>query len=155
MGRRGPAAKDKTLRLCDYKAGVPAAPEWLCDEAKAEYDRITDILLASGDGLALVDMSVLAGYAQAYADVKRLTLVVRLQGDTVMSDKGSTYINPTVNVLSMAHARLMKYAGKLGFSPSDRSHITVPSNAKNPKANPLAALLGGGDDDHATLGPGY
>lgn len=144
MGRRGPAPKDKALRLCDYKAGVPAAPDWLCDDARAEYDRITDILLASGDGLALVDMSVLASYAQAYADVKRITLIVRLEGETLMSDKGNTYLNPSLTALSMAHNRLSKYAAKLGFSPSDRSHITVPKNAQ--KKNPLEALMLGQDD---------
>lgn len=144
MGRRGPAPKDKTLRLCDYKAGVPIAPDWIDEEAREEYDRITEILLASGDGLALVDMSALAGYAQAYSDVKRLTAIVRLEGETLMSDKGNAYLNPTMTALSMAHTRLLKYTSKLGFSPSDRSHITVPTNAKR-KENPIAALLGAGE----------
>lgn len=145
MGLRGPAPKDKTLRLVNFKAGVPAPPPWLDQAALDEYNRIIEIVLASGESVALVDMAVLASYAQAYSDVMRLTEAVRVEGDTLMNDKGTVYQNPRWAVLQAARNQLMSTAGKLGFSPCDRSRITLPANTQKP--NPFTSLLGSGNEE--------
>lgn len=145
MGLRGPAPKDKELRLISVKAGVPAAPSWLDEIALEEYNRIVEIVLAAGESIALVDMAVLASYAQAYSDVVRLTEAVRVEGETLMNDKGTTYQNPRWAVLQAARNQLLSCASKLGFSPSDRSRITLPANTKKPN-NPFTNLLGDGEE---------
>jgi P27 family predicted phage terminase small subunit len=152
MGLRGPAKKDKALRLVGFTKGVPVAPPWIDRNAKREYARITQIILRSGESLELVDMAALALYAQAYSDVARLTKQIRKEGETLPSVKtGQRYLNPSWTILAAARNQLMQATEKLGFSPHARSRITTPDNAKKKDGNPVAALLA---SVSSTTGPG-
>jgi len=124
MGARGPAPKSK--QTVNFRAGVPDAPRWLDASARAEYRRVVREI-EHGKGGQQVDMALLATYAQAWSDVRRLTLVVRKEGETLTSDKGNAYMNPNVNALSMKQKTLLAAAAKLGFSPQDRAR--VPASA--------------------------
>lgn len=136
MGSRGPIAKNTpTLQ---FKAGIPAASEFLSDKAKAEFARVVEELAAIPGHLQQVDLSVVETYAQAYADRARLEGEIRTEGDTLVSDKGNAYMNPKVGVLSSVCNRLKDSSARLGFSPSDRARVNAKvATTKTGKANPL------------------
>ncbi len=135
MGTRGPIKKESTKQL--GASGIPQPPDWLCKTAKVEYFRIAGILNEEGV-VEQVDMAILSSYAQAYADVARLTVAVREDGESVQSDKGNWYLNPDVGVLNNANARQTKAAAMLGFSPVDRGRV---SKVAKPKSSPFAGLV--------------
>lgn len=141
MGLRGPAAKEKPLRLIKFKAGVPPPPDWIDAEATEEYQRICQILVDSGEDLALVDMASLAIYAQCYSEVVTLTEEVRAHGFTLLNDKGQAYKNPATSVLNASRAALLKAIATLGFSPAARARIAIPKKRVGPE-NPFAAIMG-------------
>lgn len=133
MGSRGPLPKTKDA--IRFLPGVPAAPCWLDADARREYVRIAKLL--TGDHLQQVDLSTLSTYAQAYADVKRLTKQVREEGETLTSKtKGTSYLNPKCSALSAAYNRMRESATKLMFSPADRARgsgrATKPSSTEDP-----------------------
>jgi P27 family predicted phage terminase small subunit len=139
MGARGPAPKGKGCVA--FRAGVPKPPAWLDQCGRMEYRRaVREIGHANGG--QQMDMALLATYAQAYSDVRRLTMVVRKEGETLMSDKGNVYMNPNCNALSMAKKTLMAAAAKLAFSPSDRAR--VPASAGPTPAHDKVAEFAGG-----------
>lgn len=135
MGSRGPTAKGATS--LKFSPGVPPAPDFLDDVARAEYARVSEEMEKAGrDYLQQVDLSDLITYAQGYSDVARLTLVVRDEGESLTSLKGGVYPNPNNNALQMAYNRMKAAASRLGFSPSDRNRIGNKSGGKN-KSDPL------------------
>lgn len=139
MGSRGPASKKPTT--LKFTPGVPTAPAWLDDVARAEYARVSAEMERAGrDYLQQVDLSDLVTYSQGFADVARLTLVVRDEGETLISLKGGAYPNPNNNALQMAYNRMKAAAGRLGFSPSDRNRIGSKGTGKS-KADPLDSFV--------------
>lgn len=124
-----------------FAPGVPPAPDYLDDIAKAEYARTAELMQQAGaDYLQQVDCAFLAQYAQAYSDVRRLTPIVREEGEAITSDKGNLYPNPRNNALQMAYNRMKIAADALGFSPSARNRIGSKTNSK--KRNPLEGFVG-------------
>lgn len=147
-GSRGPKSKSTSSKKIKFESGIPSAPAWLDAVAKAEYKRVSTILLKVTDHLQMVDMSVLSTYSQAYSDVCRLTKSIRDDdsskrkikiGEALISDKGNLYLNPKVGALGNAYARMEKAASKLGFSPADRERLEA-TNAK--KESKLAQMMG-------------
>lgn len=139
MGSRGPAAKGASS--IKFAPGVPEAPEHLDDIARAEYTRVAEQMDQAGrDYLQQVDMAHLMTYAQSYADVCRLTKVVRTEGESLLSAKGGMYPNPNNNALQMAYNRMKVAAAALGFSPSDRNRIGNKTAGKA-KADPLGEFV--------------
>lgn len=78
-----------------------------------------------------MDLSALAGYAQAYSDVRRYTVALR-GNETVRTAQGEI-ANPLLRFLSQAHQTLRANAAKLGFSPADRAR--VPKAAASSRAD--------------------
>lgn len=118
-----------------YKRGAPPPPAWLSKGAKEEYQRAVDLI----DNLEQVDMAILCMYAQAYDDVARLTRQVHKEGETLVSDKGNAYGNPTCNALASAYKRMESSAKELGFSAAARKRIAMQISRKD-EADPLADL---------------
>lgn len=95
--------------------GVP--PELQDAWAAYEYKRVTGLL---GKSLKPQDHSLLIDYAQTYSDVIQLRADVKLQGHTLVSDKGNAYINPTTNLLISRESHLAALRRDLYFTPKSR-----------------------------------
>lgn len=134
MGTRGPIAK-ATSGGVNYPAGKPAAPEWLCDEARAEYERAAQLM---GAALTLADMAALALYAEAYADTAKLTREIRAEGSVVELSNGVMASNPKCAQRDAAAKRVLSFASKLGFSPVDRARVPKSATAV---ANPFNSFV--------------
>lgn len=143
MGARGPQPGFKEKLKAHFTDGVPPPPDWLDAAAVEEYLRVSEELEKQPGHLQMVDMAVLAQYAQSYSDTVRLTAEIRIFGEFAYSPKTWTeYAHPRVGMLSMARKALLECATKLGFSPTSRSQLG-PREKK--AANPLNAILGPGN----------
>jgi P27 family predicted phage terminase small subunit len=124
MGLRGKAPKPKgeTLR---FKAGVNPPPSHLDAEAKKVYARLSQLLELV---LQEPDEYILAIFAQATADVARLTVEIRKEGEVVEGRQAGMVTNPKIRALDAARKTVINAGAKLGFSPADRAR--VPAAAK-------------------------
>lgn len=139
MGARGPARR--TRKKPTLRPGVPPPPSWLSDGAKKEYRRSAKELLNGNVDVHRVDMAILAAYAQSYDDVSRLSIELREEGETLLTERGTPVANPKVTALSGAYNRLRQNAMRLGFSPLDRQRVPVSENTES-EPDELDDLLG-------------
>lgn len=99
-------------------------PRRLDPAAKKEFQRVVSEL--QGSGIMSVDLSLLADYAQAEADVARLEKAMRKEKPVLTSDKGNAYVNPLVGVLSARRTSLAQLRRDLGFTPRTRGNLPAP-----------------------------
>ena len=108
-------------------AGIPEAPGWFDDEARAEWFRISKILDDMGV-LSLADHAALETYCTIYSRWVKAEAQVRKYGTIVKSpDKGFPMTSPYLTVANQALEALRKLAVEFGLTPSSRSRIRLPS----------------------------
>ena len=109
---------------------APACPEWLHDDAKAEWQRITPQLERLGL-LTQIDMATLAGYCESWAQYKKAVIFINKKGDVYpIKDAEGTikYLQqvPQVSIANKALANIRAIAAEFGMTPSARGRIQVP-----------------------------
>ena len=102
-----------------------AAPAWLSDMARLEWDRIAPELQAMGL-LTGVDQSELAIYCQAYAELVHAEAMILEHGHTQVSSSGLERKSPWLPIRDEAAKRLHLVAIQFGFTPASRTKIEVP-----------------------------
>ena len=103
-------------------------PEWLDDEAKAEWDRIVPQLQAMGL-LAGIDRSALASYCTVWSRWVSAEAHVRKYGSIVKSpEKGFPMKSPYLSIADQALEMMRKLMVEFGLTPSSRSRIRVPGD---------------------------
>ena len=131
MGLRGPIPKQKNNAI-SFNPGVPSPPKYLDAEAKKEYRRIVKELESSGADLQQPDMAMVSLYAQSYADVARLTEVIREEGE-VIDGLHAKVFNPRIRALEAAKKSMSAACAKLGFSPVDRARVPASKTKQGRK----------------------
>jgi len=122
---------------------LPSPPAELNDDAKVEWDRVSEELYRLGL-LTAIDRAALAAYCQAYGRwmtaeraiaemAKRDPLTCGL---LIKTTNGNAIQNPLVGVANKAMADTMRYAVEFGMSPSSRSRISAKPNERD--HNPFA-----------------
>lgn len=139
MGARGPTAKTAQTPAIKFAPGVPPAPAWLDVEAVIEYERAAKVLTDADGSLQQADFHVLANYAQASADVGRLTKKIRYEGEVIDGPHGPV-ANPRLRALSQAQRALMGTIQQLGFSPAARARVPKSAASSKPD-NPFAGFV--------------
>lgn len=104
----------------------PDCPEWLLDEAKAEWDRVVPELERMGL-LTIVDRAALAAYCQAWARMVEAEAKIEQYG-SILKVKGSDYIQVSpYETLRRQNAQLIRsFCTEFGLTPSSRSRISLP-----------------------------
>lgn len=129
-------------------AEAPDRPDWLCDEAAAEWDRVVPILLQA-ELLARVDQSSLAAYCQACAELISCTRTVESEGrfvrEPVQNSKGEVLgekikAHPALAGQRDALGRVRSYLAEFGLSPAARVRLKL---MKEGGQDALTALLSG------------
>jgi P27 family predicted phage terminase small subunit len=106
--------------------GLPECPDWLCDEAKAEWQRIVPELDAMGL-LSRVDRPALAAYCTGWSRWVEAELQVKKFGAIVKSpEKGFPMKSPYLSIADQAMEAMRKFMVEFGLTPSSRSRIRVP-----------------------------
>jgi P27 family predicted phage terminase small subunit len=106
--------------------GVPACPDWLSDEAKAEWGRVIPELQEMGL-LSTADRAALAAYCTAWGWWVEAEAMVRKFGTIVKSpEKGFPMKSPYLTIADQALETMRKLMVEFGLTPSSRSRIKVP-----------------------------
>lgn len=121
---------------------VPQPPDFMDEVAKAEWWRMGQELVDMGM-LTSSDRAALIGYCISYARVAAIELELSTGREelVLVADKGGEYINPMVNIQSMALKQMKAYLTEFGMTPSSRTRIKVPDA---PKEDPFENFLARG-----------
>jgi len=141
---RGRKPKPTTLKILEGNPGrrplndgppqapaeVPECPEFLDDEAKAEWFRMAPVLLDMGL-LTPADRAALAAYCISYSRWVAAEAQVRRLGTIVKSPlKNFPMKSPYLTVADQALETMRKFMVEFGLTPSSRSRIRVPGNPR-------------------------
>jgi P27 family predicted phage terminase small subunit len=154
MGRRGPPPKPTAQKKLEGNrgrrplnarepkpaAGAPTCPEWLPDDAKAEWRRVVP-QLAKLKLLARIDLAALVCYCQAYADVQWATTEIEAMGRMYVGPNGAICAHPAVRMLAESSKRLRLFAAEFGLTPAARTRVQV---SEEPDQDPLDEFLNSG-----------
>jgi P27 family predicted phage terminase small subunit len=139
MGKRGPQptpteilddrgswlAKERSGEV-KHESGIPDCPEWLDQEARAEWDR--QIRGMATGILSSTDRGFLAAYCAAWSEFKVAQQFIYEHGHTAVTDKGNEIQHPMVGVRNKAAERMNRFGSHFGFSPSSRVGIPAPAH---------------------------
>jgi P27 family predicted phage terminase small subunit len=103
--------------------GTPRAPTWLPDEGKAEWRRVLPLLMARSI-LSRADLSVLASYCCAFAQIQQCQRLLNCEGLVVEGKLGSKG-HPAAQIMHRAQSQMRQYAAELGLTPVSRSRATI------------------------------
>jgi len=142
-GRRGPAPKPTAIRLVRGnpgkhqitgreprpKAGVPRAPEWLPDDARPIWRRLSDQLKDMGV-LTLAESDAMAGYCTTFLQWRRASEFLDKHGMTYPLRDGGGRVKCLVAFPEVAIARnalllLKAYQQEFGMTPAARTRIQL------------------------------
>lgn len=112
-------------------------PKELCPKAVCEWKRVVGELSAAGT-IENVDLAVLAGYCEAYAEFILSIDELKSTGPTTITEKGNWIQHPLVSIKNSASERMLKYAVRLGLCPSARAGIDDKDDSA---ANPLLKIV--------------
>jgi P27 family predicted phage terminase small subunit len=109
---------------------APDCPDWLCDDAKAEWERICPQLERLGL-LTQVDLAAMVGYCESWAQYKKTMEFLHKHGEVypIKNEDGSIkYLQqvPQVSIANKALGNIRAAASQIGLSPSDRGRIAIP-----------------------------
>ena len=120
---------------------APECPDWLSEEAKAEWHRLADVMEAMGI-LTEIDMAAFAGYCQSYARWKEAEEFITRHGAIVKTPSGYWQQVPQVSIAQQYLKDMHKFAEQFGLTPASRSRI-VADVQKNEYIDEMDKLLGG------------
>lgn len=121
---------------------LPDCPDWLEDEAKAEWERLAVPLYNLGL-LTELDMAAFASYCQAYARWKEAEEFISQHGSIVKTKTGFWQQVPQVSIARANQAMMLKAAAEFGLTPSARSRIIAGNTKAEDAVDDMEALLGG------------
>lgn len=135
MAARGPAPtptpilKMRASRRADSRVGepvlpvkVPTCPKWLGDEAKAEWRRISKLMVRMRT-LTEADAAVLALYCNAWRQLIDAEKRLLTDGYTFETEKGYVGISPWVSIRDSSADRVLRLAAQLGLTPAARARL--------------------------------
>lgn len=110
--------------------GTPDCPDWLDEEAKAEWARIVPELMAMGL-LSRIDRPALAAYCTAWSRWVHAEAQVRKFGPIVKSPvREFPMKSPYLTIADQALEIMRKMMVEFGLTPSSRSRIRVPGGGE-------------------------
>lgn len=139
MGKRGPPPKPSKLKKLQGTfrpdrvppkemappPGTPARPEWLDEEAAAEWDRVVPQLVACGV-LCDVDRASLANYCAAVSLAAQATREYQEDGLMIDGPNETKVKHPMIAVAKEARAQARLLGAEFGLTASSRSRISEP-----------------------------
>ena len=104
-------------------------PDWLCDVAKSEWERIEEDLMDLGL-LTNIDVNQLAIYCDAYAKYTKASQEIDKFGLVIKhtNKSGATNIvtNPYVQIAGKYAELVKKFCDEFGLTPTSRARIAIP-----------------------------
>jgi len=124
-GRRKLNDKEPTPEIV-----VPEIPEYLTDEAKKEWKRITPELERLGL-ISEIDRAGLAAYCQAYGRWVEAEKMIAQKGFLYKTKNDNITTSPLLWVSNKAFDQMNKMLVEFGMTPSSRSRISISTKGKD------------------------
>ena len=154
MATRGRKPKPTALKVLEGNPGkrplnmneptpekkAPECPSWLNDEAKVEWDRLVDKMVALGT-LTEMDMAAFAGYCQSYARWKEAEDFIEQHGNIVKTPSGYWQQVPQVSIAQTNLKIMLKFCSEFGLTPSSRSRMIAGNANKEAPVDEMEFLL--------------
>jgi P27 family predicted phage terminase small subunit len=140
LERRGARVRGPHIAGVIAPPGVPAAPAWLCDIGRAEWDRVVPMLEAS-KVMSPRHQQTLAAYCDSFADMVKADQELRTHGATFMDDKGRVSNHPAWSRKRDARNQMLKIAAEFGLTASALSRVSVVEQ-KPPQDEDARILFG-------------
>ena len=143
--------RGKGRRPINRKEPVPPqeavqCPEWLMDEAKAEWERLAPSLIAMGV-LTDHDTEAFAGYCQAYARWREAEEFLSQHGTIFKTPSGYVQQVPQVSI-AMQNLKIMQsFCSEFGLTPASRARLYAGSGEEAEGDDPMEGVLKGGWKD--------
>lgn len=115
-------------------------PEWLADDARAEWVRVMPDL-ARRRILTRADLGSLENYCAAIGQVRECQRAIEADGPFVQSDRSAPRPHPAYRVMHSAMTIARQLAGELGLTPVARQRAGVKEDDGG--ANEWAGLVKG------------
>lgn len=98
---------------------APPAPDWLTEEARAEWERVAPVLV-SRQTLTSDNLATLESYTLAIGMVRRSQKQIAQDGETVKTPTGIIRRHPAYQTLFQAQTESRRLAAELGLTPASR-----------------------------------
>lgn len=121
---------------------LPECPDWLEDEAKAEWERLAIPLFNLGL-LTELDMATFATYCQAYARWKEAEEFISQHGSIIKTKTGFWQQIPQVSISRSNQAMMIKAAAEFGLTPSARSRLIAGGASLEDEVDEMELILRG------------
>ena len=155
MAQRGRKPKPTALKVLEGNPGkrplnlyepnpedkMPECPEWLEEEARAEWDRLAVPMFRLGL-LKDLDMAAFAVYCQAYARWKEAEEFISQHGSIVKTKNGFWQQVPQVTIAHQNQKVMLQAAAEFGLTPSARSRI-IAGNSATQEPSEMELILSG------------
>lgn len=120
----------------------PKCPDWLEDEAKAEWKRLAKNLFELGV-LTEFDIQAFASYCQAYARWREAEEFITQHGSIVKTKNGMWQQVPQVSIAHQNQRIMLQAAAEFGLTPSSRARIIADQESKGTDEMELLLVAGG------------
>ena len=124
---RGSEIRGPHKRGLDAPPGVPPAPEWLGEIARAEWERIVPMLEAS-KVMSPRHQQTLAAYCDSFADMVQADQELKTSGTTLMDDKGRVSNHPAWMRKRDARTSMLRFAAEFGLTASALARVSAVDN---------------------------
>lgn len=133
MLRGNPSKKPLASLLDDVvrpDVEVPKCPEWLSVDAKAEWRRITKLLVPLGL-ISQIDRATLTAYCTAWGDLawaeRQIAQASEEDGGGRISKiaAGTPKLSAVMNLKYQSMEKLVRFGTEFGMSPAARSRVTA------------------------------
>ena len=156
MATRGRKPKPTAMKILEGNPGkralnlkeprpdkkMPKCPEWLEDEAKAEWGRLATPMFNLGL-LTELDMATFATYCQAYARWKEAEEFISQHGSLIKTKTGFWQQIPQVSISRSNQAMMIKAAAEFGLTPSSRSRLIAGGANLEEEVDEMELILKG------------
>lgn len=121
-----------------FNREAPEPPEWLSEEARAEWDRVVPSL-EELDLLKATDRAMLVAYCETWDLYMTAVLKVRAEGMTITNpETGFERKHPVLAVVMETAAQLRQFAREFGLSPAAENGIGKTATPNGDEADPFA-----------------
>ncbi|MFG1345238.1 phage terminase small subunit P27 family [Xanthobacter autotrophicus DSM 431] len=121
---------------------MPAPPEWLDDDARAEWLRVLPILFNERRTLSVADLAVFANYCIAIGQVAEASRILAKEGLTFTGPSGPKR-HPAGAIRSDGMNQARQMAAELGLTPASRGRPGIKSGGGGGDESGLFGLFGG------------
>lgn len=120
-----------------------SAPDWLSDTAALEFERVVHEAAQIEGMLDNLDLSVLAVYADNYAQYVKAATFLNLHGPITKTTNGYETPSPWLKVKDSAAKNIFSCSTKLALATTDRLKLIVPTREEK-SVNKYIKFLGDG-----------